>query len=329
MAHPAAVSREYLFMIDNRRDFLRVLLGGAAGLSLTVTSRALGQAAGQGGPPPTPITAKKLTDRIVVLSGAGGNVGLVIAPEGGLMIDGGLPNRAGDLAKAVADIIRRPVQVLFNTHYHGDHVGSNELLGKNKVRIIAHTNVKKRLGERIESQAFGRTIEPLSATGQPTETFPVGGKLTFGREAVQYTHVPLAHTDGDAWVFFPQANILHTGDLLFIERYPVVDFTVGGSLAGMTAALDRVVRAVDKTTQIIPGHGPVVTIKELLATRQMWAALNQRLEMMAKEGRTVDEVVKAAPTKDFDAKVGPQAAQTSEGFLRQAYGGVLARQKRG
>jgi glyoxylase-like metal-dependent hydrolase (beta-lactamase superfamily II) len=312
-------------MIDTRRDFLRALLAGAAGLSLTFTSRAFGQ----GAPAPTPVTAKKLTERIFVLSGAGGNIGVVIAPEGVLMIDGGLPNRTGDVAKAVADIVQRPVQILLNTHYHGDHVGSNERLGKNKVRIIAHANVKKRLGERIESQAFGRTIEPLSAVGQPTETFTVAGKLTFGQDALQYTHVPLAHTDGDSWVLFPQANILHTGDLLFIERYPVVDFTVGGSLAGMTSALDRLVRAVDKTTQIIPGHGPVAGIKELIATRQIWAALNQRLETMAKEGRSVDEVVKAAPTKEFDAQVGPQAAQTADGFVRQAYGGILAQQRRG
>src|SRR5918996_608147 len=206
MARQVAVSREYLFMIDNRRDFLRALLGGAAGLSFTFTSRALGQAAVQGGPPPAPITAKKLTDRITVLSGAGGNVGVVLSPDGWLMVDGGLPNRAADLAAAIADISRRPVQILFNTHYHGDHVGSNEYLGKNKIRIIAHTNVKKRLGERIESQAFGRTLEPLSAVGQPPETFPVAGKLTFGQEALQYAHVPSAHTDGDAFVLFQTAN---------------------------------------------------------------------------------------------------------------------------
>ena len=315
-------------MIDTRRDFLRALLGGAAGLSFTFTSRALGQAAAQGAAP-APITVKKLTDRIVVLAGAGGNVGLVIGPEGALMIDGGLPNRAADLARSVAEVTAMPVRVLFNTHYHGDHVGSNEFLGKNKVRIIAHANVKKRLGERIESQAFGRTIEPLNPAGQPTETFTVAGKLTFGQDALQYTHVPLAHTDGDSWVFFPNANVLHAGDLLFIERYPVVDYTVGGSLAGMTSALDRLGRAANPTTQIIPGHGPVVTIKEMRATRNMWAELNQRLEAMAKEGRSIDEVVKMAPTKPFDAQVGPQAAQTAEGFVRQAYGGILAGQKRG
>jgi cyclase len=316
-------------MIDNRRDFLRALFGAAAGVSLTAPARAFGQAAVQGAPPPTPVVVKRLNGRIFMLSGAGGNVGLLIAPEGGLMIDGGLPNRAGDVAKSIADIARRPVQVLFNTHYHGDHVGSNELLGKNKVRIIAHANVKKRLGERIESQAFGRTLEPLSAVGQPTETFPVGGRLTFGQERLQYTHVPLAHTDGDAFVYFATSNILHTGDLLFIERYPVIDFTVGGSLAGMTSALDRLIRVVNVETQIIPGHGPVATIRELRSTRNIWAELNQRLEKMVKEGRSVEEVVKMAPTKDLDAKVGPQAAQTAEGFLRQAYGGIIARQKRG
>jgi cyclase len=315
-------------MIDTRRDFLRALVGGSMGLSFTVTSRALGQGAVQGGPPPTPITARKLTERITVLSGAGGNVALFLSGDGVLMIDGGLPNRTGDLAKAIAEVSRQPVQILFNTHYHGDHVGSNERLGKDKVRIIAHANVKKRLGERIESQAFGRTLEPLSPVGQPSETFPVAGNLTFGGQRIQYTHVPLAHTDGDAWVFFANDNVLHTGDLLFIERYPVVDFTVGGSLVGMVSALDRLDRVVNLKTQIIPGHGPVVSMKEMRGTRSVWVELNQRLEAMAKEGRSVEEVVKAAPTKEFDAKVGPQAAQTAEGFLRQAYGGILARQKK-
>ena len=139
--------------------------------------------------------------------------------------------------------------------------------------------------------------------------------------------MPLSHTDGDAFVFFPDANIIHTGDLLFLNRYPVVDFTVGGSLAGMIAALQRLMRVGDPKTRIIPGHGPVATMTELRATRLTWSAINERLEAMVKEGRSVDEVVKAAPTKAFDAKVGPQAEQTAEGFLRQAYGGVLARQK--
>ncbi len=309
---------------SNRREFLGALIGGTIGLSVTwPASRAI---AGQA-PAPAPITATKLTDRIVVLMGAGGNVGLVVGPDGLLMVDGGLPNRAADLAQAVADISPRMVQVLFNTHYHGDHVGSNELLGKTKVRIIAHENVRKRLSERIESEAFGRTIEPLSAVGQPTETFTTGGKLTFGPEALEYTHIARSHTDGDAFVFFPRANVIHTGDLLFLGRYPVVDFTVGGSLAGMAAALERIEKTGDNATRIIPGHGPMATKADLRAARETWSAINQQLETMAKSGRTIDEVIKEAPTRAFDARVGGQAAQTAEGFLRQAYGGVLAQRR--
>ena len=314
-------------MHHSRRDFVRALLTGAAGLTFTspFLSRTVRAAQAPAAPPAIAVT--KLTGRIAVLANAGGNVGLVIGPDGLLMIDGGLPNRAADLAKAIAEIDGRRVQLLFNTHYHGDHVGSNELLGKNKVRIVAHENVRKRLGERIESQAFGRTIEPLAPVGHPTETFTAGGKLTFGPEPLEYTHIALAHTDGDAFVFLPAANVIHTGDLLFLGRYPVVDFTVGGSLAGMAAALERVDKAGDAQTRVIPGHGPVATKAELRASRETWLAINDRLERMAKEGRTIDEVIKAAPTKDLDAKVGPQAAQTAEGFLRQAYGGLQARLK--
>ncbi len=300
---------------SNRREFLQVLLGGAAGV--TVTWRVYGQGGGPGS-----ITVTKITDRISALSGAGGNVGLVVGPDGMLMVDGGTANRAPDLAGAIAQISPRMVQVLFNTHYHGDHVGSNEFLGKNKVRIIAHENVRKRLGERFDNAAFGRVFEPLAPIGHPTETFGDGGKLLFGQEALEYTHIPLAHTDGDAYVFFPNANVLHTGDLLFLGRYPVVDFSARGSLAGMAAALERMDRVGDAQTRIIAGHGgPVTTKAEMRVAREMWLSINQRLEEHAKSGQSLDEVVKAAPTRDFDSKLG---VSDPSGFVRQAYGGVLA-----
>lgn len=300
----------------NRREFLHALLGGVAGVSLTWPAFAHGQGAA-----PAPVTATKLTDRIAMISGAGGNIGLVIGSGGLLMVDGGLANRAADVAKAIAGLSPRMVQVLFNTHYHGDHVGSNEVLGKSKVRILAHENVKTRLAQRIESQAFGRTLEPLAAVGHPTDTFTAGGKFTAGQEVLEYTHFPLAHTDGDSFVFFPGPNILQTGDLLFIGRYPVVDFTVGGSLAGMAASLARMDTVGDAKTRVIPGHGPLATKADMRMTADMWNAINQRLEGFAKQGRTIDEVLKEAPTKDFDTKLG---VTNPEGFLRQAYGGVLA-----
>jgi cyclase len=301
---------------SNRREFIRVLMSGAAGLTLTY--RAYGQGRG-----PAPITVTKLTDRIVALSGVGGNVGLVIGPDGLVQIDGGTANRAADLATSIAAVSPRMVQALFNTHYHFDHTGSNEFLGKNRVRIIAHENVKKRLSTTFENPAMGRTMEALSAVGQPTETFGAGGKLAFGPETLEYTHTPNAHTDGDAFVFFPNSNVLHTGDLHWIGRYPVVDYSVGGSLAAMAGTLGQMERVGDGNTRIICGHGPGSSTKaEMREVREMWLAINQRLEEHAKAGRPVEEVLKLAPTKDYDTKLG---VQNPEGFLRQAYGGVLAR----
>jgi cyclase len=117
------------------------LVGGAAGLSFTYS------AFGQGAPPP--ITATKLSDRVALLMGDGGNVAVIIGDDGLMMIDGGLPDRATDLQKAVKGVDTHPVRVLFNTHWHFDHTGSNELLGKSGTKIIGHENTKKWLGMKV------------------------------------------------------------------------------------------------------------------------------------------------------------------------------------
>lgn len=299
----------------DRRDFIRALMTGAAGITLTVPVFAQGRG-------PAPIVATKLTERIAVLSGNGGNVGVVIGADGLVLIDGGNVGRAADTAKAVAEVSPRLVRVLFNTHYHFDHVGSNEALGMSGARIIAHENVKKRLSTTFENAAFGRTMDALRPEGLPTETFTAGGRLAFGAETIEYTHAPLAHTDGDAFLFLPAANIVHTGDLFWVGRYPVIDYSVGGSLARMTAALDQVNTVGDAATRIVPGHGPAsVTKAQLRETRDIWAAINQRLEDHARQGRSVDDVIAAAPTREFDATIG---TANPAAFLRQAYGGVLA-----
>lgn len=298
-----------------RRAFLEALITGAAGL--TITLPASGQGRG-----PAPIAASKLTDRIAVLSGAGGNVGVLAGADGLVMIDGGLANRAMDVVAAAAQISPRMVQVLFNTHYHFDHVGSNELLGMRGVRIIGHENVKKRLMTTFENPAMGRRMDALAPAGQPTETFARAGRLMFGAETLEYTHTPLAHTDGDAFVFFPAANVLHAGDLFWTGRYPVVDYGVGGSLGAMAAALEQMDKVGDAKTRIIPGHGmPGATQADMRQIREVWLAINQRLEDHARQGRSADEVAAAMPTREFDTRIG---VANPEAFVRQAYGGVLA-----
>ena len=300
----------------NRREFVRALLSGAAGLTCSVS------VFGQQGPPR--ITVTKLTDRLAVLAGDGGNIAVLVADDGLMLIDSGLAMRATELVKTVAELDGRKVGVLFNTHFHFDHVGANEALGKAGARIIAHENVKTRLGMRIVSEAFGRTFEPLPPEGIPRDTFATSGRMTFGRQRVEYTHIPLAHTDGDAYVFLPAVNVLHTGDLGWHGMYPVIDYSSGGWIGGMVAALDGLLKVGDGNTRVVPGHGPIGTRADLKAGRDMLAIVWERLAPMARQGRTVDEVVAAAPTKDLDPMWG---AARAAGFVRQAYSSLLQRNK--
>lgn len=294
----------------DRRDFLRALLPGAAVLPFALP--AFGQA------PPDPIRANKLTDRIAMLTGDGGNVGLVIADDGLMMIDGGYANRALELRMAVADTNPHPVKLLFNTHWHSDHVGSNELLGKAGVKIMAHQNAKFWLNQKVKSEALDTTVEPLKKEGLPSQIFTDGGKLTFGKEKVEYKWFPNAHTDNDSYVFFPAANVLQTGDLFFSGAYPVIDYSTGGWVGGMAAALDKLLKVGDAQTKIIPGHGPLSSKVDMGASRDMLHMVSDRLDVFSKKGASLDDVIKANPVADLEPKWG-QGFLNGERFLRMAY----------
>jgi glyoxylase-like metal-dependent hydrolase (beta-lactamase superfamily II) len=294
----------------NRREFLQAVITGAVGL--TFTDR---PAFAQGAPP---ITATKLSPNLALLAGNGGNVAVVIASDSLMLVDGGLPDRAADMLKAIEQVDSHKVTTLFNTHWHFDHVGVNETLGRGGTKIIAHENVKKRLSMRITMEALNRTFEPLKPEGLPGQTFTKDGKMTFGREQLQYVHVDPAHTDGDSYVFFPGPNVLHTGDLLFSGTYPVIDYSTGGWLGGMIAAADAMLKVGDVQTRVIPGHGPLSSKDDLKSSRDMMATVNDRLAPLVKQGKSPDEVVASKPTKDLDDKWG-KGFMTPDLFVRAAY----------
>ena len=276
------------------------------------TGRSFGQA------PPDPIKATKLTDRIALLAGDGGNVGLVIADDGLMMIDGGYANRALELQKAVADTNSHPIKMLFNTHWHGDHVGSNEMLGKAGVKIMAHQNAKYWLGQKVKMEIFNTVVDPLKPEGIPSKTFTDGGKMTFGKEKIEYKWLPDSHTDNDVYLFFSTSNVLHTGDLFFSGMYPVIDYTTGGWIGGMATALDKLLKLGDAQTRIIPGHGPLSSKADMQAARDMLHTVNDRLTALSKKSASLDDVLKANPVSDLDPRWG-QGFLNGETFLRMAY----------
>ncbi len=299
----------------DRRDFLRALVGGAAGLSFTYYGL------GQGGPPP-PITATKLSDKVAVLMGDGGNVAVIIGDDSLMLIDGGLPERAADLQNAIKGIDSHPVKVLFNTHWHFDHTGSNELLGNLGTKIVAHENTKKWVSMKVTLEALNRTFDPLATVGRPTETFTKSGKMTFGKEKIEYTHHAPAHTDSDAYVFLPGPNIIHCGDTFFNGFYPVIDYSTGGWLGGMVGAAQTMLKAGDAKTRIIPGHGPLASKDDLQTMHDTLAKIYERMAPMAKQGKSVEEVVAAAPTKEFDDKYG-KGLMPPPAWTKVAYTSIL------
>ena len=303
-----------LIHLANRRDFLRLVLGGVAGSSFTF--QALGQA-------PSPITATKLSDHAVLLAGDGGNVLVVLGDDSVMMVDGGLPDRAPDLQKAIRGVDVHPVQLMFNTHWHFDHTGSNELLGKSGVKIMAHENVKKWLSTKVTVEALNHSFDPAPPEARPAETFTKSGKMTFGKEKIVYVHTAPAHTDSDTYVFLPDSNVVHCGDLFFNGFYPVIDYSTGGWIGGMAAASEALLKVGDANTRIIPGHGPLGSKSELKLTHDMLATVFQRMEPMAKQGKSVEEVVAAAPTKDFDARFGTGGMLPPPAWTRVAYTSIL------
>jgi cyclase len=311
---------------ENRREFLRSLAAGAVGLSLGYSAFA------QQAPPP--IKASKLSDHIVLLAGDGGNVAVILGDGGLMVIDGGFPNRADEMVKAIAGVDGGKVQVLFDTHWHYDHTGCNEALGAAGAKIIGHVNTKKWLAKATVTKALNlaqdapedRVFGPTKPVGLPKETFSKGGKMTFGKEQIEYTYFPMAHTDSDVYLFFPNANVLHTGDLLFNGFYPYIDYSTGGYIGGMIAGADALLKVGDDQTKIIPGHGPMATKEDIKAMQGMLHTVQSRLEPMAKQGKTLDEVLAAQPTKDLDEQWGK--ALTPKHFLGMAYGSILAHEQK-
>jgi glyoxylase-like metal-dependent hydrolase (beta-lactamase superfamily II) len=297
-----------------RRTFLKLALGSATAASLSalpdtpVWARASRE----------PITISPVTDSIALVTGAGSNVVLFTSPDGVVMIDGGRGERSGDLLKAVSKHTKTPQpQTLFNTHWHWDHTGSNERMGKAGAKIIAHENTKLWLGADFFVDWENRTYKPRPKIAWPTETFYTHGQLTVGKEEIRYAHLPRAHTDGDLYVFFPAQNVLVVGDLVSVGSYPVLDVATGGWIGGLTDATKALLDVSDGQTRIIPGTGPVQTRADLEAQHQMLSTMKDRLIGLMKKGMGTDDLLSAPPTTEFDAKWGDPKL-----FLANAYKGL-------
>lgn len=255
------------------------------------------------------ISVQELRGSVRMLTGRGGNLGVSAGEDGVFLIDDQFAPLTDKILAAIATFSEEPVRFVLNTHWHGDHTGGNENLGKRGAVIVAHENVRKRMSAEQFMETFGRKVPAAPKDALPVVTFAESVTFHLNGDTIKVTHVPPAHTDGDSVVFFEKANVLHTGDLFFNGRYPFIDLSSGGSIDGVIVAADTAIAMCDDETKIIPGHGDLATKADYQKYREVLATIRDRVKKLIDEGKTQDEVIAAKPTAEWDETWGT-------GFMR-------------
>lgn len=291
-----------------RREFLQALAGAAA-LALPHTTSSL---AAQAGP-----SVSKLTERIRVIAGAGNNVIALAGDTGSLLVDAGDAAHVRDLLQGAGR-----VSTVFNTHYHLESTGGNDQVAAAGAKIVAHMNTKLWMTQEIiRDWEGGKVYPPRAKAALPTDAFrAASGEMTFAGERIEYGLLPQAHTDGDIFVHFKNANVLAVGDTVQPGRLPTLDWFCGGWIGGMQNAQKALLERTDERTLIVPASGPVMSKADLQANYATIVKIREKLVGMLKKGQGAQNMIDARAVDEFK-DVMPGDAAT---FLYVAYRGLWA-----
>jgi glyoxylase-like metal-dependent hydrolase (beta-lactamase superfamily II) len=280
----------------------------------------------------------QVRDNIYMLVGQGGNITVQVGDDGVFIVDTQFAPLSGKIVAAIAELSDLPIRYIVDTHYHGDHIGGNEnlriagstVIGGNMpgavpyagdgAQVVAHENVLLRLSATTGEQAI-----PPSAW--PTNTFFNDEKRMYHNgEGIRIIYQPAAHTDGDVLVYFRRSDVISAGDVFSTTSYPIIDLNAGGSYRGIMNALTTLVDLMipeygqDGGTVVIPGHGRLSGLGDVLDYREMVIVIHDRLRQMIDAGMTLEQVKAAEPSKDYDPVYGSTTGfWTTERFIEAAY----------
>jgi len=294
----------------NRRNFLGWSV--AAGAALLAPRLAEAQSATTAKPEAKPasepevkpVKVTKLSDNLYLLEGSGGNMALQTGPDGNLLIDSSYTKDLARIREAIASVAPNSANassILVNTHLHSDHTGSNEGLHAAGFTIFAHRQTRLRLSAPQVLKSFNTTNPASPAGALPTATFSTSLDLWRNGDQIELACFDPAHTDGDVYIHFHKADVLHMGDVWFNGLYPFIDGDAGGSISGMVRACDKALTLVGPNTKIIPGHGPVGAKDRLQAYRDMLSTMHDRVAALKASGLSEEQAIARKPTADLDA----------------------------
>jgi len=302
-----------------RRQLLRTVLGGAGAMLLGAgRGRIVAPALAQSGGGALHETA--LRGGLVQLGGAGGNIVLLAGASGVAMVDSGAPEHADAVTRYVSERFDgSPVETLFNTHWHLEHTGGNDRLGMTGAKIVGHENTRLWMSTEFYVDWQDRTYEPRAAVARPTDTFfssdPQPIVVEHAGERIEYGLLREAHTDGDIYVRFPRQNVIVAGGAVTVGEYPVLDYATGGLIGGLIEATQKLIGLSDSETLIVPAAGPARTRRDLEAQREMLTTVPERMQRLARQGKSVAEMLAEGVTSDFDERWGNNA----ERFVSNVY----------
>src|SRR5215470_832360 len=266
------------------------------------------------------IKTTDLGNKTYMLEGAGGNITLAVGTDGIIMVDTQFADLSDRIKAAIKAISPLPVKYIINTHFHGDHTGGNANFQKDGATVLAQDNIRIRLLAGTTNGTTGNKTAPVSGDAIPKETY-VGGVKTIevgGRKA-ELHHVYNAHTDGDTWVYFPDANVICSGDVMNNRhRYQQVDFANGGDIRGMIRATNEWLKVANDNTKVVVGHGPLAHKASVAEYNEMVKTAREKIEKLVNEGKTEAEVIAAKPLADLD-KTWAENDQAAANFTKQVY----------
>ena len=295
-------------------------------------------------PAPVDIDIVPVRSNVFMLVGSGGNTTIHVGDDGVMVVDTQFANMSDRLLAAIRKVSDQPIRYVVNTHLHGDHIGGNEAISKagrfraggnvvgdigaaatDTARIFAHENALTRMVKATGQNA-------VTQAAWPTETFFGRRKdMLFNGEAVQFVHMPKAHTDGDIAVFFRRSDVIATGDLFTTVMYPYIDRASGGTINGYIDALNGILDITvasnvnEGGTLVIPGHGRLCDEQDVIEYRDMVTIVRDRIREYVKRGMTLDQVKEKKPTLDFDGRYGtPNGFWTPTQFIEQIYKDMVA-----